>query len=346
MDYLHSAFLEALAQEQSTYVENGRIFIRTHHWAPEDVLRTMLKPEAFNEAFNDWIAERQDELVASADGILEQFALEDRFQALVEAYNRESVIPFVGAGLSMPSNYPGWTAFLRAQRRETDIDEPSFEQLLKAGRYEETAELLANKLGAGFNEAVHNSFGVSREIIGCVRYLPYVFDTAAITTNFDDVLKRCYDSSKLSFAEIIPGNRSVELPRILAAGNKVLVKLHGTATSGNGRILTKTEYERHYANQTDLKRSISALCSRTLLFIGCSLSVDRTLGVMKQLVEENGHDNIARHYAFLEDPGSQAARNKRRIELLACNVYPIWYPSGEHDGSIEAFLTKLALSVE
>jgi hypothetical protein len=346
VDYLQSTFLDALAQEQNTYVEDGRIYIRTHHWAPEDVLRTMLKPEAFKEAFDDWIAERQDELVAAADGMLKQYSLEDRFKALTEAYNREAVVPFVGAGLSMSSKYPGWTAFLRAQRNETDIDETAFEQMLQAGRYEEAAELLATKLGAGFNEAVHNSFGVSREIIGCVQYLPYVFDSAAITTNFDDVLNRCYDNARQSFAETIPGNRSVELPRILAAGNKVLVKLHGTATSGIGRILTKTEYDRHYADQNELKRAIMALCSRTLLFVGCSLSVDRTLGVMKQLVAENGHDNFARHYAFLEDPGSQTARTSRRAELLACNIYPIWYPAGEHDTSIEALLTKLALSAE
>jgi hypothetical protein len=346
MDYLQSAFLDALAQEQNTYVEDGRIYIRAHHWAPEDVLRTMLKPEAYNEAFDDWIAERQEELVAAADGILKQYALGDRFQALTEAYSREAVIPFVGAGLSIPSKYPGWTAFLRAQRKETDIEENVFEQMLHGGRYEEAAELLATKLGAGFNEAVHNSFGLSREIIGCVQYLPYVFNSAAITTNFDDVLKRSYDNAKQSFAETIPGNRSVELPRIMAAGNKVLVKLHGTATSGFGRILTKTEYDRHYAGQTELKRAITALCSRTLLFVGCSLSVDRTLGVMKQLVDENGHDGIARHYAFLEDPGSPTARSSRRTMLLACNIYPIWYPPGEHDTSIEALLTKLALSAE
>jgi hypothetical protein len=344
MDYLHSAFLEALAQEQNSYVEDGRIYIRAHHWAPEDVLRTMLTPEAFKDAFEDWIAERQDELLAAAEGILKQFSLEDRFQALTEAYQREAVIPFVGAGLSMPSDYPGWTAFLRAQRRETDIEEAVFDQLLGSGQYEEAAELLSNQLGAGFNEAVHNAFGVSREIVGCVQYLPYVFDTAAITTNFDDVLKRCYENAKSPFAETLPGTRSLELPRIMAAGSKVLVKLHGTATSGAGRILTRSEYQRHYAGQNELKRAIAALCHRTLLFMGCSLSVDRTLGVMKEFVNEQGHDSIARHYAFLEDPGSLAARNARRAELLTCNIYPIWYPAGEHDTSIEALLTKLVLS--
>ena len=58
MDHLRSAFFEALAQEQNAYVENGRIYIRTHHWAPEEVLQGMLTLEALMGAFEDWVAER------------------------------------------------------------------------------------------------------------------------------------------------------------------------------------------------------------------------------------------------------------------------------------------------
>jgi hypothetical protein len=344
MDHLRSLFNEARAQEQNSYVLDGRVFIRTHHWAPEDILNGMLTPEAVNDVFEDWIAERNEDLIAQADAILKQFGLEDRFEALTEAFKRGAVMPFVGAGLSISSSYPGWTAFLRQQRRETDISEGAFEELITNGHFEEAAELLASKLGAGFNEAVHNAFGLSREVNGCVQFLPYVFNTPVVTTNFDDVLKRCYESASSPFSDTIPGDRAVELPRLLAAGSKALVKLHGTATSGNGRILTKSEYDRHYATEVDLKRAIGAVCGRTLLFVGCSLTVDRTLAVMKAIVDEQGHDNVARHYALVEDPGSDAARTLRREALLQCNIYPVWYPEGEHDSSIEAFLAKLANS--
>jgi hypothetical protein len=346
MDYLKSTFFEALSQEQNSFVANGRIYVRTHHWAPEDVLQTMLTKEAFAGAFDDWVAERKEDLIAQSDDILQQFSTEDRFKALTEAYKQDAVVPFVGAGLSMPSKYPGWSAFLRTQRRDTGISETLLEELLMTGQYEEAAEVLANNLGAGFNEAVYNAFGISREIFGCVQYLPYVFNTSVVTTNFDDVLKRCYENAGTAFTETISGGRVTELPRIISAGTKVLVKLHGTATSGSARILTKSEYDSHYVTRNDLKRSIKAVCNRTLLFIGCSLSVDRTLGVMKEIVSEEGHDNTTRHYAFIEDPGSSVARNERRVQLLACNIYPIWYPSGDHDASVEAFLAKLAASNE
>lgn len=62
---------------------------------------------------------------------------------------------------------------------------------------------------------------------------------------------------------------------------------------------------------------------------------------MKAFVLANGHDNIARHYAFLPVPGSDAEKIARRDALIECNVYPIWYPTGTHDESIEALLLAL-----
>ena len=111
MDHLKSAFFEALAQEQNTYVENGRIYIRAHHWAPGEILEEMLTPEALNDAFEDWVAERKEDLIGQADSILRDYSQEDRFQALSEAFQKGAVVPFIGAGLSMPSKYPGWTTF-------------------------------------------------------------------------------------------------------------------------------------------------------------------------------------------------------------------------------------------
>lgn len=80
--------------------------------------------------------------------------------------------------------------------------------------------------------------------------------------------------------------------------------------------------------------------------MGCRLTIDRTLTVMKDIVAVRGHDNVPRHYALLADPGDEASRNARRNELVECNIYPIWYPPKTEDDSIEAYLMKLAGSVK
>ncbi|MDD2669855.1 MULTISPECIES: SIR2 family protein [Zoogloea] len=341
MKHLKPIFVDALAQEQNLFVDKGRVHIRDKHWAPDEILEGLLDPDAYNNLFLDWVQERQEELIELAKNILDEFGLQDRFGKLKEVYARGAVVPFVGAGLSVSSGYPGWTVFLKQHIRETAIDPGEFDQILCAGQYEEAAQRLADALGPAFNEAVENAFGRSRDISGCVQLLPYVFDSCVITTNFDDVTKRCYEAAGKPFSEELSGEHSRELPRKLAEGKRILLKLHGTSTSPRGRILTAAEYQKHYGDGEELQRAIEAICSKTLLFVGCSLTVDRTLTAMKAFVHANGHDNIARHYAFLPVPGSDAERIARRDALIECNVYPIWYPAGSHDESIEALLLTL-----
>lgn len=341
MKHLKPIFADALAQEQNLYVDKGRVHIRNKHWAPDEILEGLLDPDAYNDLFLDWVQERKEELIESAKTILDEYSLQDRFGKLKEVYARGAVVPFVGAGLSVSSGYPGWTAFLKQHIRETAINPEEFDQILRAGQYEEAAQKLADALGPAFNEAVENAFGRSRDISGCVQLLPHVFDSCVITTNFDDVTKRCYEAAGKPFSEELSGEHSRELPRKLAEGKRILLKLHGTSTSPRGRILTAAEYKKHYGDGEELQKAIEAICSKTLLFVGCSLTVDRTLTAMKAFVQANGHDNIARHYAFLPVPGNDAEKNARRDALIECNVYPIWYPAGAHDESIEALLLAL-----
>lgn len=341
MKHLRPIFADALAQEQNSYLDKGRVHIRDKHWSPDEILEGMLDPSVYEDTFLDWKQEREEELIASAKSMLHEYGVQDRFERLKEIYARAAVMPFVGAGLSMPSGYPSWSAFLRLHVRETSIAPDALNQMLADGKYEEAAQSLADALGPAFNEAVENSFGSSRELSGSIQLLPYVFDSGVITTNFDDVVKRSYEAVEKPFSEEMSGEHSRELPRKLAEGKRILLKLHGTSTSPRGRILTLTEYEKHYGEGDGLQRAIEAMCSKTLLFMGCSLTVDRTLMAMKNFVKANGHDNVARHYAFLPLPKTDVEKIARRDTLAECNIYPIWYPADAHDESIEALLLAL-----
>src|SRR6266436_6007721 len=72
-----------------------------------------LEPNDYEDAFSDWWEQRQDRLLQRADELLALFDNRERFDRLKAAFRTGSVIPLVGAGLSMPSGYPGWTPFLR-----------------------------------------------------------------------------------------------------------------------------------------------------------------------------------------------------------------------------------------
>ena len=61
---------------------------------------------------------------------------------------------------------------------------------------------------------------------------------------------------------------------------------------------------------------------------------------MVALVAKYGAETLPRHYTFLELK-EDADRVARKKELAAANIFPIWYPEGEHDESIEALFVKL-----
>ncbi len=350
MDYLEDIFKEELSDEDNVRVENGRVYIRSRHWSPIDIVEMARLPDGknvlFDELFAEWLEERTENKLSEANEILEKYDQGDRFLKLSEEFNKGSVIPFVGAGMSVPSGYPGWTNYLRKQLVNTTISRQEFEALIDGGLYEEAAQQIADELGVGFSEAVDSAFGCSRDLAGCVRMLPYVFPGSVVTTNFDNVLERSYTDAGRPFSAIMSGQDSASLRKNLAANNKLLIMLHGKVTSGEGRILTKDEYDEHYSHNNILEKVIKSLCDRNnLLFLGCGLTVDRTLTCLKEYVNEEGHENLPKHYAFLEDPDNDALRIQRQRQLSECHIYPIWYPKDMHDESIEALLIKLRGSI-
>lgn len=342
MEYLRSLFDSELNAELN---DAGEVVIAGTHFYPDTILRE-LDSTAYEDAFVEWCNQKREEKCAKADEILSLFDNENRFRRLKEIYAKGSVTPFIGAGLSMPSGYPGWTSFLKRVLSETRVNEADFNQLISNGKYEEAAELLFNNLPQGsLLEQVENAFGISREIDGCVRKFPRLFKAAVITTNFDDVLEKIYQESELrGFDEILLAGDAVDLPKVLGEGKRALVKLHGTATKSRNRVFTKSEYDRHYGVNGTMESVIDAISGRTLLFIGCSLTVDRTLTCLKEMVKKKGIENIPKHYAFLKLDNPEE-RLERRDQLAECNIHPIWY-TDDHDECLDALLEKLVEGAE
>lgn len=340
MDFLKAKFNEELAAEIDP--KDGKVKVAGYSCTP-DVLLKEMDPLSYEMAFADWLDQRKERYLAKADEILELHDNRLRFNRLRESYRRGAVIPFIGAGMSIPSGYLGWTEFLRQLRNETRVSEKDLNDLLSKGKHEDAAQLLADDMPAGsFDEAIESTFSENGKLDGPIQLFPYIFDTSVVTTNFDNVIKNCYDAAGLPFSETLLGAEARELPRYLGQGSKVLVKLHGKVNSGCSRVLTYSEYQRHYGEKPCLRGVIEAICTKTLLFVGCRLKDDRTIQTLTQLVKDKGHDVTSRHYAFLSIRGDED-RLDRRDNLVKANIYPIWYPADEdHDECIEALLYKLA----
>lgn len=302
-----------------------------------------LEPETYQLSFEDWVEERTSSLLDLASQVLGTHDNAHRFEALKKARSSQNVVPFLGAGLSMPSGYPGWTNFLWSLQEESHVNAADLESLLLLGDYEGAAQLIHDDLGSAlFNKQLQECFDRGCSATGAINLLPLVFpDSNVVTTNFDKLLESAFSGQSQGFDQTILGSHLGEALRILNTGGRYLLKLHGSCETVANRVLLRDEYNQAYGDTGTVGRFFSRfLFGKSLLFVGCSLMTDRTLRTMEQVVQVEGAHSLPQHYAFLELKVG-VDRVERKKVLAKANIFPIWYPEGEHDDSIEALLLAL-----
>ncbi len=280
------------------------------------------------------------------------------FGELVKALRGAGVIPFVGAGLSIPCDMPGWKSFLEDQIERSDIA-GKVKRRLEDGFYEAAAQLVYDKLGAEmFNDRLQKEFGpevVPRtQLQGAVRYVPELVKCShsrpVITTNFDRVLEAAFRAHGHGFKEVIPGARPDAISKALGQKEHFLLKIHGDFADRKDRILTKAEYEENYgtANEKSVDVNqplpnvlLTMLQNRPLLFLGCSLQQDRTMAVLEHIAR--AFSAAPHHFAIITAEETDEETNDRAIVLREnYKIRPIFYPKRTH----EAVATLVAALVE
>ena len=336
MDYLRDIFNEEINAE-------GNVVIATQCFDRHYILYE-LASDVYDLAFSEWVNMRQEGLIAKADEIVNKHDNEGRFKQLKIGITTRNIIPFVGAGLSVPSGYPTWTQFLYNLCEESHVTNQEIEALLGQGLYEEAAQKLYDDLGPElFNENIEVIFGNEKRILGPINYLPLVFpESSIITSNFDNILERVFqETSDHGLDTIQHGSNLNEILRIISNGTRALIKIHGDSRYVANRVLTKEEYDTSYSEESVVRDFFYRLLfSKSLLFIGCSLVNDRTIKTMREIVEQFGAITLPRHFAFLESKNSED-RVTRKKELAKANIFPIWYPENDHDESLEGLFLKL-----
>ena len=128
------------------------------------------------------------------------------------------------------------------------------------------------------------------------------------------------------------------------------MKLHGSIEESSKFILTKEQYNNAYGVNSEESIDFSnsfvgnlgrVMISKTLLFLGCSLKNDRTLHILKSIIQHFG--NKIKHYAFLqlEDNEDNNILLERKLNKYGISV--IWFPKGEF-GAIKTLLEHLQQS--
>jgi hypothetical protein len=263
------------------------------------------------------------------------------FDELKRSCQRGFVIPFVGAGMSKSAGLPDWKEYLLGLCDDASLARDVIQERLEVqGDYEGAMDEIVQRLTINrFERDFERSFRIPEEINGAVALLPKLFDCSAITTNFDRVLERVYESAGKAFEEKVTGRgRANAFFRAIPAGQRYLLKLHGNIDNAAERVLNQGEYSAAYGNAGDvnltfpLPRLLKRLfTSYSFLFLGCSLAADRTLHTFVRVAGDEGPDNLPHHYAVVACPAD--GEKKRAIDqrLADAHITPLWYPEGEHE---------------
>jgi len=269
---------------------------------------------------------------------------ERRFDELKRACQRGFVLPFIGAGMSKSAGCPEWKEYLLKLCPEAELDRDAMRQRLEEqGDYEGVMNELVTRLGEPrFNLDFERDFSPPGELAGAVMRLPELFDSCAITTNFDRILEDAYQKSAKPFAEKTTGRAPAGMVnafyRAIPAGDRHLLKLHGNLTNVAERVLNKAEYDDAYGNDGNIHfdRPVPKLLRRlytsfSFLFLGCSLNYDRTIQTFAKIAQDVGADSLPHHYAILACPADLARKAKLEQRLADAHISAIWYPEGEHN---------------
>lgn len=340
MKFLDPDFRQAVFADVDS--ETGEVIVSGLPFSPVDILAN--DPDSYSEAFQNWLSDewaskRQECL----NVILKDPSNYQRYQDLVQSVQSGRVVPFVGSGMSEPSGKPMWSEFLRQVRTSSTLTKRELEALLKRGDFERAASALLEKMPPQlFDERLDQAFLTRNtdKVAGAVRCLPEIFDGTIITTNFDNLLEIVQEGSEVGgFQEVLHGGTISDFRVMRGRGQRCLLKIHGDHKRPAERVLTEAEYDSTYASGSAARTELEYLFGcEPILFLGCSLSNDRTMELLKEVVENDL--NTPRNYAFLKRPKNSRAQVNREHFLSERKIFPIWY-DGDHDEENESLLFGL-----
>lgn len=276
---------------------------------------------------------------------------------LAQAVQRKRIAPFIGAGLCAPLKFPSWSQALKEIKAKfDDIDLHVIEDLINDNKYLEAAEALFSQDQRTFNNYVSDRFVLNPNytkadvLIGALQYLPQISHGCVITTNFDKILEKVFDSVNKSFQGFMygvqPRNTFV---KDLIKGERCLLKLHGNVGEEDSYIFTLNQYNNAYGNPLSFNNALpktlrQIYISHSLLFLGCSLEKDKTLEIF-QKIKEDGDFEIPQHYAILPEPQTRALKREKENFLREINIKTIWYPNNNGDHEEVAMILKLVTDI-
>lgn len=208
---------------------------------------------------------------------------------VVEAINDDSLVLFVGAGISINSNLPSWNELINLLKDELHLDpELKIDNKDVAQRYYETfgKNDYLKKINSIFGKNGVVSTNPLHELIRKIE------PKHIITTNYDTLLEETFEQSLRKYTVI---SKNQDIP--YSNDSHYLIKMHGDLNNGNF-VLKQSDYD-HYQDNFKMVANLvqSIIMNNTVLFVGYSLQ-DETLLDIFEIIQDQFSDDAKRAYLY------------------------------------------------
>lgn len=288
---------------------------------------------------------------------------EANFSLLMRYYHRGTIVPFIGSGFSanISSNkFPQWKKFLIEYAQQLGIKKmivDILEDINIPFRYELAATTLANH-DAAFTEKIQDFFALKEtdklDSNAIIQQLPMIFpESPLLTSNLDTVIETVYKDQGAPIDQVLYGMTFTDeqLWRITSSKEHVLLKVHGCIKDKDTVVFSEYQYSKLYGRLNENREYMSSSRKKfpgrfkkmaneiRFLFLGCSLSEDRYLEILKQ-VKGQAKEDANYHFAIIGAPKDEKEFIERQQYLTSCGIAPIWYEAGNHE-QIREYLNRL-----
>lgn len=220
--------------------------------------------------------------------------------------NRNKLSLYLGAGVSIPSNIPGWNTIVNECCGEMKINlnksEENYYKLLEYYAIEYGRKAIIRKFIRHFDKA-----NLENDTLQALSKLNF---NKIWTTNFDNVI-RDYLTENFIASNIINSDES--FINILGNEGISIIKLNGDFESEH-QIITEQDYFNYELNFKNLYLNFQAeLCTHSFLIIGSSLSDGLFLPTLYKLFK--GEKPPHTSYVFCRIPINEDEKTLRRFSL-------------------------------
>ena len=252
----------------------------------------------------------------------------------------EKVVPFLGAGVSIPYGYYSWrTLLLNLLERCDHIkigdiknEKEKIARYIEEGRYIDAANEMDNIFAnlsstvSHMIERIATAKPISMTNSGLLGEYLHLFPSAVyLTTNYDkvveDVLKLQEDWSVEPIVATLNKADQIRMNFTTLRKKAIIYYLHGIFTEPNSITLSGTHYDDYYGIENNIKSNLRRFLPKELrrihndyafLFIGCSMLIreDRILRLLRNFY--GNLQNYPRSYALLN--ANEVAGSKMPFE--------------------------------